>query len=196
MDTSRLPVHVRGAWDVQFTRLCTSVLLTESDLEWRLQQRPDYAPRGNTWVLDTESKTRSVRFELLTRSFHERARRLLQELGITVTAGNLAAQCFATRMIGSNGAAPYILPHIDSCSVQGREARPFVSCVYYVVVNACRGGEFQVHSHATATEVSWRVQPAEGDLILISGNVTHSVAPLLSGERVSLVMNLYYLSAQ
>lgn len=130
--TMRAPILIHCAFPTSFTDLCLSVLLQGDDIKWKLPQQSALAPRGNTWVLDTDAKVTPMRFAMLSRSFEQRAYRLLADFGVSVNEASLVAQCFATRMLGQALESPKILPHVDNYQVKGhRPVMPLYTLVFY-----------------------------------------------------------------
>lgn len=186
-------LHIPAAFSGAFSDLCVRVLLTNSDLRWTQPASESLAPRAGTWTLDSASKIASARFALLSRSYQERVLAALCARSIDFDPEGVIPQCFATRMIGTRHTPPHILPHRDCYSVGTAQfVTPVLSCVYYPLVRDCEGGDLVVHRNGSLTSADCiSVAPATGDLIVVGGRVVHSVTPLMAGDRVSLVLNLY-----
>lgn len=99
---------------------------------------------------------------------------------------DITPQVFPVKMYGNPDNPPRQRVHCDH-SVLGR---PRLTCVYYPLVQDIRGGALVLH--AADETVSGRYRPATNVLVVIQGNVLHSVEPLTDGCRITVVTNLYW----
>jgi hypothetical protein len=99
-------------------------------------------------------------------------------------------QLFPVRMLGDAETPAYQEPHVDSYGPEA--ATPICGSVFYAKVRGVKGGELAVAAKpggdlADAVEFS----PSANTLVTFPGDRVHAVRPLLAGERISVVINLY-----
>lgn len=186
-------VHRRWPFPTSFHTAVRSVLQDEVDLAWNLQTGMKRAARGMTYQLNTNAKWDSVRFFFLTQSFVSRASEILVRdapLGVGVPIATWVPQVFPVRMCGSVTDPPHQLPHQDKHAFEPEKLiLPEYTFVYYVAVDGCSGGDLILFDSLGKQEE--RIHPTTGDLVCIAGDQWHAVSNLVTGERLSLVLNLY-----
>jgi hypothetical protein len=97
-------------------------------------------------------------------------------------------QMFPVRMIGDPAAPPRQEPHTDS---YGEAARyPVCTNVFYARATGLVGGELAAESGDPGA-APVKLTPTPNTVVTLPGDRVHWVEPLLAGERISVVINLY-----
>jgi 2OG-Fe(II) oxygenase superfamily len=107
----------------------------------------------------------------------------------------LAVQLFPVRMKGRRDNAPHQRPHRDGFALNpGRYVRPIVTAVYFLDCHELAGGElilYDRNDNLCAFEILAVIRPTTDSLVAMSGDIYHSVKPLINGSRTSIVTNFY-----
>lgn len=99
-----------------------------------------------------------------------------------------ALQVFPVRMFGDAQAPAHQEPHVDEAP--GQAGPPICTSVFYARVREVKGGELAVAGEDEGS-APVLVTPAANAIATFAGERVHWVAPLLCGERLSVVVNLY-----
>jgi len=182
--------------DLLPARVRTALREVLDTLAWAPSADMGFAGRGNTMQLTSqarESKALASLRPVIASAVHQACHDVLP------SPDALAASVFPVVLEGSVSDPPHQLPHRDA-NRQGEY--PLLTCVYYLVVDQVVGGELLTldgrpedavgrsweELRATASAV---VTPEEGLAVVMPGGVTHAVAPLTSGRRISVVCNFF-----
>jgi hypothetical protein len=98
-------------------------------------------------------------------------------------------QLFPVRMVGDSQAPAYQEPHTDSFA--GVDRPPICTSVFYARCKAIVGGDLAVSSDGHDLADPVLVRPVANTLASFPGDRVHWVEPLVGGERLSVVINLY-----
>jgi hypothetical protein len=99
-------------------------------------------------------------------------------------------QLFPVRMVGDAERPPYQEPHVDSTGAW--PGPPICTNVFYAVARDVVGGELMVAgAKGPDGDDALAVRPAVNSLVTFRGDRVHWVRPLLAGERISVVVDLY-----
>jgi hypothetical protein len=96
-------------------------------------------------------------------------------------------QIFPVRMVGDAERPARQEPHVDSHPTH--PGPPICTNVFYARFAGVVGGDLAVQGNGAAPPL--RVRPGPNDIVSFAGERVHWVEPLIAGERVSLVVNLY-----
>jgi hypothetical protein len=162
-------------------------LLSSGGLSWRPSAELGRTGRGTSLQLASRSEHLKPAMRQVASLVASRIFDALEESEVEVPLeGNVTPQVFPVQMIGDLNDPPCQLPHRDNSSM----GHPSIICLYYPVVEDICGGALVLHD-GSGNSLS-RYRPAANSMIVIPGDVTHSVEPLTQGRRVTIVTNFYW----
>jgi hypothetical protein len=98
-------------------------------------------------------------------------------------------QLFPVRMLGDTETPAYQEPHVDSYAAQPHP--PICTSVYYVRTKDIVGGGLAVSRPGQDLSDPIVFHPTANTIVSFAGDRVHWVEPLLAGDRLSVVINLY-----
>jgi hypothetical protein len=98
-------------------------------------------------------------------------------------------QLFPVRMLGDAETPAYQEPHVDSYA--GQPHPPICTSVYYVRTRDIEGGGLAVSRTEADLSDPIVFHPTANTIVSFAGDRVHWVEPLLAGDRLSVVINLY-----
>jgi hypothetical protein len=98
-------------------------------------------------------------------------------------------QLFPVRMTGDAATPAYQEPHVDSYA--GQPHPPICTSVFYVRTRDIEGGGLAVSRTGTDLSDPILFHPTTNTIVSFAGDRVHWVEPLLAGDRLSVVINLY-----
>jgi hypothetical protein len=147
-------------------------LLESGGLSWRMSAELGRTGRGASMQLASRSEHLKPTMRQVASLVASRIFDALKEASIEMPLeGNVAPQVFPVQMIGDLNDPPFQIPHRDSSSM----GIPRLTCLYYPVVQDICGGALVLHG-ASGNPVL-RYRPSVNCMIVIPGNLTHSVEP-------------------
>ncbi|MDP9651459.1 2OG-Fe(II) oxygenase [Paraburkholderia caledonica] len=171
-------------------------LLVESgQISWEKPRSPFTASRGNVLQMSAESKEECLVFDMFCRHLVSAAYERIEQLWPNrLHPSRAVMQHFSVLMDGCAAeGAPHQVPHRDNFAHGGCVTYPELTLIYYVTVQDLDGGCLFGHLGEGVELVApvFELAPVENTLVLIPGDQTHSVSPVLNGRRLSVVSNLY-----
>lgn len=162
-------------------------LLGGDDLNWQPSARLGRTAAGQTLQLADRSEHRKPSMRRIADLAASRVFGALLESSIEVPPeADVMPQVFPVKMTGNRDDPPRQAPHTDSSAI----GTPRLTCIYYPLVTRAEGGTLVLHPGGG--KPASRHWPVTNSLLVIPGNVTHSVEPLLAGHRITVVVNLYW----
>jgi hypothetical protein len=162
-------------------------LLGSPALRWELSAALGRTTSGPMWQLADRESHRTAEMREVAATLAGAVYDLVSDRlpDLLPPPDQLSPQVFPVRMTGGEDDPPQQWPHEDG--VDGR--RPVTTAVYYPRVRGTVGGALRLHGSDGTLERE--VTPAEDHLVVMTGDQTHSVAPLTAGERLTVVVNFY-----
>lgn len=171
----------------QTKRELVRVALDDDALCWLSSAALGRTASGESLQLAGEEEHRKLPMRRVAGLVASRVVDALHEAGIELpSAEEITPQVFPVKMYGNQDDPPRQAPHRD----QSESGHPRLTCVYYPLVENHEGGELVLYS-ADGTETA-KYLPANDLLLVIGGDTVHSVEPLISGRRYTVVTNLYW----
>ncbi|WP_158684527.1 2OG-Fe(II) oxygenase [Amycolatopsis orientalis] len=163
-------------------------LLSSPSLEWERSDRLGRTTFGRMWQLANSAmhkRPEMIQLSTLMASVvYDEMRRYMPAL--LPDSANLIPQVFPVRMEGNAEEPPAQWAHKD----EARGRHPLATSLYYAEVENVTGGALALHD--SSGEVCTRVHPVADQLVAIAGDQVHSVEPLTTGKRITVVTNFYH----
>lgn len=161
--------------------------LDDPDLRWQPGADLGRTSAGRSLQLATSAEHAKPPMRRMAGLLASQVYDTLTDSGITLPpAPELTPQVFPVKMHGSPDNPPHQHPHRDRSSL----GHPRLTCIYYPLVESTQGGALVLHTPEGTPDT--RHQPIANLLVVIPGDTLHSVEPLTSGRRVTIVTNLYW----
>lgn len=163
-------------------------LLESPVLEWARADCLGRTTRGRVWQLANRAMHTTLEMRQLSTLL---AGAIYDELTATIDLpepADLLPQVFPVKMYGNPEEPPAQIPHIDGSPSR----RPLITSLYYAHVKGITGGNLCLHE--TRDVLAAKVVPRSDHLTAIPGQQLHSVEPMTTGTRITIVTNFYPLS--
>lgn len=154
---------------------------------WRLSSGLGLLGRGTTHQLPTSNVAAQAKLEPLRQLLAHATLDWLRSCGFALS-DSAPVQVFPVLMIGSDSEPPFQPPHVDRARQVGTP--PICTSVYYASADNLQGGELALAA-VDGGPAAARIMPATNTIVSFDGRRIHEVLPLLSGERLSVVVNFY-----
>ncbi len=156
-----------------------------TSLSWHSSESLGLTGRGGVFQL----KGPSLELDPIRALLAERAYQIALTSGFQLCA-SYVVQAFFVRMVSDGVVPARQLPHVDRS--ENFAAPPICTCVYYLEIANCVGGELALFEHGSDTITPKQiVVPRQNSMIVFPGDRPHAVLPLRKGSRVSVVINFY-----
>jgi hypothetical protein len=174
------------------------LLIESGQIKWDRANPKTTASRGNVLQMNAQSKDECLAFDLICRHLVDLAyQRLHTVWPMSADPSQTSMQHSSVLMEGRDPSdLPYMIPHQDNFTRDGRTFHPELTMVYYLMVDKAEGGKLLGHNASANSPyaLDFSLEPVENTLVLLPGKQIHSVSPLLWGRRLSVVTNLYLSS--
>lgn len=169
-------------------------LLSSTRLDWVLQSAlVDRSAFGSAYQLASSGEHDKREMRDLAELIASAAYQMVSNHPEIGACDQIVPQVFPVVMYGNSDDPPYQTPHQDSHDTSKGKSFPFLTMVYYAVVDDTCGGALvglQVTEDRKIAQC-FRHQPAINQLVIMREAQIHLVEPLWHGTRISLVINFY-----
>lgn len=162
-------------------------LLQSPTLKWERSDRLGRTTSGRMWQLANSAMHRRPEVmqlsTLMASIVYDEVHRTMPDL--LPDSSRMVPQVFPVRMEGNDEEPPAQRAHQDEAG--GRN--PLVTSLYYAAADSTVGGALALHDDQG--RIRARVSPTADQLVVIGGRQIHSVEPLTTGRRITIVTNFY-----